>query len=107
MCVCGLAVLMYSDGDAASSQAPAPVLGDVLVLAGAVLYAGTNVLQVGLRLPYHRGPAGVQGFKKGSALNGPPFRLLMQRALARWDRLCGEASTAALVGRGGRLLAME
>lgn len=46
--VCGLAVLLLSDRGQTGSSGTNPVLGDLLVIAGAALYAVGNVMQESL-----------------------------------------------------------
>lgn len=46
--VCGLAVLLLSDRGQDGSSGTRPLLGDLLVIAGAALYAVGNVMQESL-----------------------------------------------------------
>jgi drug/metabolite transporter (DMT)-like permease len=48
LCVAGLAVLLATDRSS-ETGGPAPVLGDALVLVGAVVYALSNVVQASVR----------------------------------------------------------
>ncbi len=47
LCTAGLALLVLTDGSGSETDGSAPIVGDVLVIAGAVVYAVCNVAQVG------------------------------------------------------------
>lgn len=61
LCVAGLALLVASEGRS-STAGQAPLLGDALVVAGALLYSISNVTQVGSR---RLGPVWLFGMRGG------------------------------------------